>query len=1219
VAIKEEQIRGIKKIQKRDGSLFDFDRNKITEAIFKAAESVGGSDKTIAIGLTNVIVRELDYCYGNTKIPNVEEIQDIVEKILIETGHAKTAKSYILYRQKKKDHRELQSKLLDGLSLSEEDKRLELSENALHVLKEKYLKKDLDGNLIETPAELFMRVAKNVASADSNYGNNYDISKTEQEFYQLMANLDFLPNTPTLMNAGNDLQQLSACFVLPVGDSMDEIFDSIKYTALIHKSGGGTGFSFSRLRPKNDRVRSTKGVSSGPISFMKVFDAATDVIKQGGKRRGANMGILRVDHPDILDFINCKQNNNDLNNFNISVAITEDFMKAVEEGRDYNLLSPRSKEVVTQLSAKMVFDMIVAGAWKNGEPGIIFLDRINAKNPTPQVGEIEATNPCITGDSLVFTDKGIMRMDELVSCSNSIPISVLVDGRVLNYDNSGLVTQLKSFTQTSKQFNKIGDAFKTGVKETYKITTKSGYEIKATSNHKFLTTNGWKKLEDIKTGELLLISSGIGKFNDDDSLNISVSSNKLNLPTKWSKELGQIIGWLVGDGWLKDGKHSRVGFTFGIKDCDVQIYLKEILNNMYNYDIKEIKRSKTVTHLSYHSNDFVSFFKELGVKPVLAKDKVVPHKLFTATNDAVVGFLQGIFTSDGTVMHHKKNNTNYIRLTSKSRELLSGVQLLLLNMGIKSTIYNRHRSRRKIFEYITINKEVRLYDTDGICFELQISKDMIPLFLNKIGFLCNRHEEKIANFTNINFYKTEFYDEVSFILPDGKKEVYDLQEPVTHSFIANGIVIHNCGEQPLLPYEACNLGSINLSKFVKNGKIDYDRLRIIVHSSVHFLDNVIDKSEFPLQKIKEMVHANRKIGLGVMGFADILVQLEIPYNSDKALAIGEEIMSFINKEARIASENLAEVRGEFPNFKGSIYDVYGAKKIRNATRTTIAPTGRLSMIAECSSGVEPYFALSYFMRVVGGEDLPYANKYFEKVLKEKGIYSDKLMHKIARRGSIQDMEEIPSDMRYYFVTSHDINPFYHISMQAAFQKFTDNAVSKTVNLSYSATIKDVEEVYLLAYKLNCKGVTIYRDGSRDNQVFDIKKDDDKDLLADDKSLKEVIASKVAMVRDSEKQKDSSSNASCGDNCLPTKEGTDIVVSESHAMLVREESSHALLAKEKKSYDVLGPSGKTINVPFFEPMQNVVEDEDLCPDCGVKLNMAEGCALCTSCGFSYCHN
>lgn len=563
-----------------------------------------------------------------------------------------------------------------------------LTPNARVVLAKRYLKQE-NGEVIETAEDMIYRVASVVAQIEEDkYGKGKkEIQSLIKDFYTMMANLEFMPNSPTLMNAGRDLGQLSACFVLPIQDSMEEIFDAIKNAAIIHKSGGGTGFSFSRLRPKNSMVRSTGGVASGPISFMKVFNSATEAVKQGGTRRGANMGILRVDHPDIVDFIQCKEDNKEITNFNISVGITEEFMLAVREERPYDLIDPHTGSVVGQLSAPEIFNKIVDHAWKNGEPGIVFLDRLNQGNPTPLLGEIEATNPC--------------------------------------------------------------------------------------------------------------------------------------------------------------------------------------------------------------------------------------------------------------------------------------------------------------------------------------------------------------------------------------------------------------GEQPLLPNEACNLGSINLKLMVteKDGKmvINWERLSQVTRLSVRFLDNVIDANQYPLPIIDEVVKGNRKIGLGVMGFADMLILLQTSYATEEAVEYAEKVMKFIQTEARIESQRLAEERGTFPNYKGSIYD--GVMKLRNATLTTVAPTGTISMICAASSGVEPLFAVAYTKTVMDGTALVEVNPLFEAFAKEYGFYSQELMQKIANLGTVLGLPEVPNWVQEVFTTAQEIAPEWHIRIQAAFQKYTDNAVSKTINFANSATREEIAEAYRLADELNCKGLTVYRDGSREEQVL----------------------------------------------------------------------------------------------------------------------------------------
>lgn len=563
----------------------------------------------------------------------------------------------------------------------------ELSFNALKVLERRYLLKDELGKIIETPQEMFRRVASFIAHVDLLYDKNTDVDRLEEDFYHLMANLEFLPNSPTLMNAGTSMNQLSACFVLPVPDSVEGIFNTLKYMALIHKSGGGVGFSFSNLRPQGDVVRSTKGIASGPLSFMRIFDVATEVIKQGGRRRGANMAIMNVNHPDVLDFIKAKEMEGPLSNFNLSVGVDDQFMQAVKEGEPYDLVNPRNQEVVKSLSAREVFDFMVEMAWKSGDPGIIFLDQINHTHPVSHLGRINATNPC--------------------------------------------------------------------------------------------------------------------------------------------------------------------------------------------------------------------------------------------------------------------------------------------------------------------------------------------------------------------------------------------------------------GEQPLLDYESCNLGSVNLARMVKDGKFLWDKLDFVVKTAVHFLDNVIDANLFPLKEIETQSLKTRKLGLGVMGFAEMLIMMGIPYNTQKALEWARRIMRFISKNSREASAGLGTNRGSFPAFKGSKWHREGFNAMRNATTTTIAPAGTLSIIAGVSSGIEPLFAVCYIREVMEGTQLLEVNGLFEKIAREKGFYTPELMMKIARRHSLQGLNEIPPDIKNLFVTAHQMDPQWHVEIQAAFQEFVDNGVSKTVNLPGEAPPQDVKAVFILAHQLKCKGITVYRYGSREKQVLNI--------------------------------------------------------------------------------------------------------------------------------------
>ncbi|MEK6715064.1 MAG: ribonucleotide reductase N-terminal alpha domain-containing protein [Candidatus Omnitrophota bacterium] len=967
---------------------------------------------------------------------------------------------------------------------------VKLSDNAVKVLERRYLKKDAKGEIIETPQEMFRRVARTIADAEKLYGKKpSEIKKIEENFYSIISNLEFMPNSPTLMNAGRELAQLSACYVLPIEDSMEAIFEALKSASLIHKSGGGTGFSFSRLRPKNSMVKSTGGIASGPVSFMKVFDAATQAVKQGGTRRGANMGILRCDHPDILEFIQCKENNKDITNFNISVSLTDDFMKKLEKAEDYDIIDPHTKKSVGRLNTKEVFDLIVKQAHKNGEPGVIFIDRMNEFNPTPQLGEYESTNPCIGADSLIPTEKGL------------IPI-----GRLAKEYPEGGIGILNSVG-----FFKPTKIFSTGIREIFKIKTKAGFELKVTANHPILTRRGWVNVSDLRVGETeIKLQNMAGGFSEDQRLPFNVVSNyqgknnryyRTNLPQVWSQDLGILLGWLIGDGNMH-GNQESVFFYFGKDDVAAFKQMHKIINNFYGRNVSVSDRAGE-WQINISSKLFFNFLTALGVERLLADKKQVPESMFTAPKEAVIGFLKGLFSSDGTV-NYVEGKSSYARLSSASLILLKQVQLLLINLGIFSRIYeNRKPEKTGPFKYITQYGNEKVYNSKPY-HELEISRQDVMKFINDIGFIGDKHTAKIKllcvkSMRKKGYYQRERFDKIVSIEPLGDSAVYDLTEPVMHSFVANGMNIHNCGEQILLPYESCNLGSINLSLMLKEAlagcEVDWQKLKRTVHTGVRFLDNVIDMNKFPLEEIEQNTKKTRKIGLGVMGWGSMLCRLGIAYDSDEALKLAEKIMSEILKEARAESRILAEEKGEFPAYKQSIYAKKNASKMRNATLTTIAPTGTISIIAgPCSSGIEPLFALSYYRNVMDNDKLVEVDNVFEEAAKKRGFYSRALMEKIAESGGVKDIPEVGEDIKRVFVTAHDIAPDWHIKMQAVFQKYTDNAVSKTVNFPQSSTVEDVKKVYLSAYELGCKGVTIYRDKSREEQVLNIGKAGPKEEL-----------------------------------------------------------------------------------------------------------------------------
>jgi ribonucleoside-diphosphate reductase alpha chain len=926
-------------------------------------------------------------------------------------------------------------------------------------LEKRYLRKE-NNRVVETPEDMFRRVARAVAAAEKVFWPDIAEDKLraiEDKFYTLMTELDFLPNSPTLMNAGRELGQLSACFVLPVGDSMEEIFTALKDAALIHKSGGGTGFSFSRLRPKNSPVRSTGGVASGPVSFMKVFNAATEAIKQGGTRRGANMGILRVDHPDIKEFIQCKRDNRELTNFNISVGLTKEFMQALEENGYYEIKF--NGKVYDRYRAREIFDMIVEHAWANGEPGVVFLDRLNEANPTPELGEIEATNPCVTGDTWVTTSEGPRQVRELVGR----PFEAVVGGVPYRSGQEGF--------------------FRTAVKPVVKLRTREGYSVRLTWDHRVLRVvdrtryrirSEWVQVKELKPGDRILLH------------------NHRSLPG-WPGELtegeGYLLGLLVGDGvlkeeaavlsvWTKEQVVHGLPLENGASSI-MELVLRYAEDLPHRSDFSGWCPVKGRSEFRLKSAPLKVLAERMGLRP---ERKTITPEIERASSDGYRGFLRGLFDCDGLVQGSRDKGVS-IRLAQSDLELLRAVQRMLLRLGIVSTIYEERRPAGR--KSLPDGKGSKREYATRAQHELVISGDNLAVFAERIGFGDREKAEKLGRLLAAyqrKMKREKFVVTVLSVEEDGVEEVYDVQVPGVNAFDANGLYAHNCGEQPLLPYEACNLGSVNLAHMVADGEILWDKLREVVTWAVRFLDNVIEVNRFPLPIIEEVSRGNRKIGLGVMGWADMLFRLRIPYDSEEAVELARKVMGYIQEVARETSRKLAEERGDFPNIDKSIYR---GQRLRNATCTTIAPTGTISMIAGTTSGIEPVFSLVYTKNVLEGEHLLEINPVFEEYVRTnlEPARAEAIFQEVAKTGSCRHIPDIPPDMRRVFVTALEIAPVWHIRMQAAFQEYTDNAVSKTVNFPYTATKKDVEEVFLLAYKLGCKGVTVYRSGSREEEVL----------------------------------------------------------------------------------------------------------------------------------------
>jgi ribonucleoside-diphosphate reductase alpha chain len=831
---------------------------------------------------------------------------------------------------------------------------------------------------------------------------------------------------------------------------LESIFTTVKNMALIEQTGGGVGFNFSRLRPNGDIVKSTKGVASGPVSFMRVFDTSTEVIKAGGKRRGAMMGILRIDHPDIIEFITSKQKPEFLSNFNISVSVTDDFVKTLEEDGEYWLTNPRNKEKVRKLKAKDVWNLMAKSAWASGDPGVVFIDEINRHNPTPEIGRIEATNPCITSDAWVITADGPMQVKEL--CGKRF--IAIVNGEKWEASENGF--------------------FSTGIKPVYQLKTKEGFELRLTKDHpvvkvkkmtRYKVKTEWAIVENLKPGDKVVLNN---------------HRNLDGWEGKRGEREGYLIGLLLGDGTIKKDKVilSSWGEEKGSKTVR-SLALAYAKTLPHRPDFSGWMKVKNSGEYRMSIGYLKKLAMDLGLKP---RTKTITKETEQASSEFCRGLLRGLFDADGSLQGRQSKGVS-IRLAQSNFETLKAVQRILLRFGIFSKIYINRRGEG-ISKMPNGKGGMKKY-LHKPQHELVISKENILHFYEKVGFGDLHKMEKLKK--ALKSYKRKmnrerFVATVKDLTPSNVEEVYDVKILGINAFDANGFYIHNCGEQPLLPYESCNLGSINLLRMVEEGKINWEILRETVRNAVHFLDNVIDANRYSIKQTQEITKANRKIGLGVMGFADTLIRLGIRYDSEEALQFAEKLMKFIEEESHKKSVEIGEERGSFPNFERSIWkDKYEA--MRNSTVTTIAPTGTISIIAGCSSGIEPIFAISFIRNVLSGTRLFEANPLFEMVAKEREFYGAKLLEETAKTGSVQKIEGVPEDIKRLFVTALDIEPEWHVRMQAAFQKYTDNAVSKTVNLPSEASVEDVRRVFELAWKLKCKGVTIFRYGSKPEQVL----------------------------------------------------------------------------------------------------------------------------------------
>lgn len=1162
--------------------------------------------------------------------------------------------------------------------------RQELTKTAEAVLQRRYYRKGEDWE------KLCLRVAKFV-----DEGRNHVIGA--EKFFDIIYHLKFLPNSPCLMNAGTDLGQLSACFVLPVEDNLDGIFTSIRNGALVHKTGGGTGYSFSRLRPKNAAVHSTNGVASGPISFAKVFDVATDVIKQGGKRRGANMGVLRVDHPDILEFIDCKRDKGALTNFNLSVALTDGFMEAVRDDGEYDLKCPVTGNVTATLRAAEVFDRIVDAAWDNGEPGVLFIDTANRANPTPWLGEFEATNPCLTADTMVAVadGRGCVSIGQLAEESRDVPVFCR-DSR------GGVAVRMMRNPRVTGYNQRI-----------LKITLNDGNIIRATANHRFVLSDGSvKEAGVLSPGDSLSLltkkKAAFAKvFNGDNvSANEYYWLSTTNSP-KWIQEHRLIAGYKNGNILPNQVVHHVNGLTLDNRPCNLQVLGKhehDLIHAMErrgdnnpmrrfpernwmndrekqrairekyhvgakrnpetcrrigdatrkrfeNPEYRERQSEKQREVFERFRSKFEAGFRRRAEKKLQECQATTDLKCFLYGNSVYVEKTCEHCGISFSVKWGKREQAYCSRdclleVVNQSESIAENRKEMMLASYEKKANETRRKQIEVFLDLSFADKRKPLKaDWERCCSERGISKRLGI----RSGFKTYGELEQAAQCFNHRVVSVE---------EDGFEDVFNGTVDEFHNFYIGNfsaeidgsecwqfVNVLNCGEQWLLPYESCNLGSINLGKFVHVVRghdglakdVDWDSLKSTVEIAVCFLDAVVDKNVMPLQEIADATQKTRKIGLGIMGLHDMLIRLGMPYASEAGRKKAGEVMRFIHDRAEAQSERLATTYGSYPA-QGL---EHWRRPMRNAALTSIQPTGTTSMIADCSSGCEPYFALVSRKNVMDGESFLMVNPLLENVLEERGLRSDALFEKIAERGTIVGLDEVPQDIQELFRCAQDISVDDHILMQAELQRSgVDSSISKTINMPNSATREDVKRAYMMGWELGCKGLTVYRDGCRDEQVLtagagktDEKNGEEPALVK--KALPDIVSAKRYRLKDREGRRvyviicfDEDENPVEVFAKLPFENRVDGVERSTMWTVICRNISLALrygVPVEEIISQLDKSSGNMFDLPA--QLSNIMKtfvsktrrgySGGACPECGGATVFQEGCTHCPDCGWSKC--